>query len=178
MTITQFHQRGNRYHDVFHAQNMQFGFFFAYARKGLIEQSAIPVVFLRRQQFLFISAGVEFHAPHARQIIRFFLEKHTVKQGFYCFFGRRFTRAHHAINGNARCLFIGSFIGSQRGRNIAARFGFVGKQRLNFANALNIKLRQQFFGDFIVCRSQHFARIRHNHITRQYFAHQHFRVNG
>ena len=79
MTIAQFHQCSDGYYNVFNAQNMQFGFFFAYARKGLVEQSAIPVVFLCGQQFLLIRAGVKFHAPYPRQIITFFLEEQAVK---------------------------------------------------------------------------------------------------
>ena len=65
MAVAQLHQRSNRHHDVFHAQNMQFGFFFAHAGKSFIQQTAIPVIFLCRQQFLLISARVEFHAADA-----------------------------------------------------------------------------------------------------------------
>ena len=156
---------------------MQLGFFFADARKSLIEQSAIPVVFLHGQQFLLISAGVEFHAAHARQIIAFFLEEQSVKQGFHRFFSRRFTRAHHAVNCNFGGLLISRFVRIQRCRNVRTRFGFAHKQSLDFFNALNIKLRQQFFCDFRVCRCQHFTRIRHNHITRDNFANQTFSIN-
>ena len=177
MAVAQLYQRGNRHHDVFHAQNMQFGFFFAHAGKSFIQQAAIPVIFLCRQQFLLISARVEFHAANARQIVALLLEEHTVEQGFYCFIGRRFARTHHTVDGDTCSLLVACFISTQRCRQIIARIGIIDKQGFDFFHTLNIQFCQQFFRNFAIGSSKYFTGIRNDNIVGQSFAQQNFRIN-
>ena len=140
MTVTQLHQGGDGYHDVFLAEHETA--FFGRTDKGFVQQTAVPAALLHRQQLLLVSAGVELHAADTGEIVALFLEEHAVKQCFNRFFSRRLARAHHAVNGDAGTGFVGSFIGAHGGGNVTAGFHIVDKQRFNLRHTVNIELGQ------------------------------------
>ena len=129
------------------------------------------------RQFLFISTRIEFHTAYARQIVAVFTEEQAVKQLLDCFLGRRFARAHHAVNRNTRCLLISSLISTQSIGNIATLIQFINVKRSKLFYTMDIKFCQKLFSDFIVGNSQYFTRFRVNQIRGQSFANQAFRLH-
>ena len=69
-------------------------------------------------------------------------------------------------------MFVGGFVGAQGVGNIAALIQIVDVQGVDFTDAVNIQLRQQLFGDFIIGAGQYFAGFGHNHVGGQNFANQ------
>ena len=129
------------------------------------------------RQFLFISTRIEFHTAYARQIVAVFTEEQAVKQLLDCFLGRRFARAHHAVNRNTCCLLINGLISAQSIGNVATLIQFINVKRSKLFYTMDIKFCQQFFSDFIIGHSQYFTRFRVNQIRGQSFANQAFRLH-
>ena len=175
MTVTQFNQSSNRGNNIFDAQDITA--FFGSTCESFIQQTAIPRLLLHFRQFLFISTRIEFHTAYARQIVAVFTEEQAVKQLLDCLFGRRFARAHHAINRNTCCLLISSLISTQSIGNIATLIQFINVKRSKLFYTMDIKFCQQLFSDFIVGYGQYFTRFRINQIRCQSFANQTFRLH-
>ena len=172
MTVTQFNQCSNGSNDVFNTQNVTA--FFSCSGQSFIQQTAIPRVLLCFRQFLLVCARIKFHTTYARQIIAVFTEEQAVEELLNSFFGRRFARTHHAVNRNACSLLISSFVCTQSAGDVTALIQFIDIKGRNFFYAMDIKLGQQFFCNFIVSRSQYFAGFRINQIRSQCFANQTF----
>ena len=68
----------------------------------------------RSSQFVTTDPAVEFHPADSRQIVPLFIVEKAIEQSFNRFFSRRFTWAHHTIDGNSCRHLIDCFINTKR----------------------------------------------------------------
>ena len=92
-------------------------------------------------------AGVDLHAADTGQIVRIGREEQAFKQGFDSFFGRRLTRAHHAVDRDAGGELISRFIKTQGLGNVSAVIEFVRVERLDFRDIGGTQLLKQLLID-------------------------------
>ena len=64
--------------------------------------------------------------------------------------GGRLTRAHHAVDGHARCKLVRGLIGSQGLREISTLVEFIGVDALQIMDACTSEFLQQHFGQLVV----------------------------
>ena len=128
----------------------------------------------RTGDFIAVEATIKFHASNRRQIVSVFGEEQVVKQRLCCFFGRRLTRAHHAINLDLCFQLITGLIDSDGVRNIRPAIEIIGVDELDFLRSNLEQLGQILFGDLRVCTHffMRFTGFLIDQIVRQYLAEQ------
>ena len=111
-------------------------------------------------------AGVELHAPDARQVVGVLVVEQASEQRLHGVFGRRLAGAHHAVDGHARGELVGGLIEAQRLADVGALIQLVGVQAVQLFDVGRTQLLQQAFGQLVVGLGHDLARLGVDHVAR------------
>ncbi len=104
-------------------------------------------------------AFVELHATDCREIIAIRAEEEALEQILRRLFGRRLTRAHHAVDLYLGFKLAGSRINTKGGRNIRAVIEIVGEEGLYTLDTLGNQDLKQLLGDLSIGIGNDFTRL-------------------
>ena len=124
----------------------------------LQEQAEIDTVkqYARHFAARLADPAIELHATHGREIVAIFGKEQILEQVFRCVFGRRFTRAHHAVDLDLGFELGTRAIRAQRLRNVGAMIEIVCKNRLDGSYVRDNQLGKQVFCDLRICIGNQF----------------------
>ena len=117
-----------------------------------------------------VQRNVHLYAADRRQVIALNVKEQTLKQLIGSFIGRRFTRAHNAIDVKQSLFAAVVFVGFQRVSDIRANINTVDKQGLDFANLGFGNFVKQLLVQFGAGFGDNFAGFAVNHIVGQKLA--------
>ena len=103
--------------------------------------------------------AVELHATDRGQVVALGREEQVLEQVFCGFFGRRLTRAHHAVNLDQGLELVAGGVLTQRVGNKRTAIQFVGVQRLQGLNAVLRQRVEDVLAEFGVAFKQHLAAV-------------------
>ena len=101
-------------------------------------------------QLITSDAAVELHPADCGQVVTFLVIEQPIEQRFNGFFGRRFARTHHAVNGDSRGHLIGCFVHAKSLGNIRPLIQIIRIQRLDFGNTCFTQAIHDIFRNFII----------------------------
>ena len=111
-------------------------------------------------------AAVELHPAHARQVVRIFAVKKTIKERFDRVFGGRLARSHHPIDRDLRSVLIGCLVNPKRARDVRPVIKIIGVEGRKILHARGPQLLERIEGDFLVGHRNDFARLGIDHVAR------------
>ena len=111
-------------------------------------------------------AGVELHAPDARQVVGVRVVEQAPEQRLHRVFGRRLAGAHHAVDGHARGQLVGRFVQAQRLADVGTLVELVGVQAVQLFQVGGTQLLQQGLGQLVVGLGHDLAGLGVDHVAR------------
>jgi len=111
-------------------------------------------------------AGVELHAPDAREIVGVGVVEQATEQRLHRVFGRRLAGAHHAVDRHARGELVGGLVHRQRLADVRTLVELVGVEALDIEDAGGAQLLEQRLGELVVGLGDDFAGVGVNEVAR------------
>ena len=115
--------------------------------------------------------AIELHATHGREIVAILGKEQILEQVFRCVFGRRFTRAHHAVDLDLGFELGTRAISAQRFRNVGAMIEVVRKNRLDRSYVRDNQLGKEVFRDLRICIRNQFPSVLADNIPGENASH-------